>query len=341
MIHEFKKIIENSVEAHKMGLKTVLASVVALSGSSYRKPGVRMLIREDDQMTGAVSGGCVEKEVLRQAQEVLETGSAKLICYDGRYRLGCEGTLFILLEPFNPSEELVNAFNRSVKERTSFSIASYFLREEGLLKQGGSIITFNDQCSINFSESYIDTNGLECFIEVLEPCFKLVIVGAEHDAVQLCAYAAFTGWEVTVIASMNDPKNITHFPGALELLHLSPEEISTVDIDEQTAVILMSHNYATDLQYLLRLKNTSTCYIGILGPTKRRNSLLDELINCHPDIDHHWFDRVHGPAGLSIGSVTPQEIAISIISEILTVIRKEEPMSLKDKKGRIHRETIN
>ncbi len=336
MTHEFKRIIANAIEAQKLKLKTVIATVVALDGSSYRKPGVRMLIREDGQMTGAVSGGCVEKEVLRQAQGVFENGHAKIMCYDGRYRLGCEGSLYILLELFNPSKQFIEAFNESLQQRTLFSISSYFLKQEGVLPESGSIVSFAHEKKFSFSEASVDMSNLKCFEEEMKPCFKLVVIGAEHDAVQLCTYASITGWEVTVIASLNDPKTIEHFPGALKLLHLSPEEIEDVSVDEQTAIVLMSHNYATDFQYLMRLKNSPAIYVGILGPTKRRNKLLDELITHDSDVDHDWLDRIHGPAGLNIGSITPQEIAISIVSEILTVMRNEEPMLLRDKTGGIH-----
>lgn len=341
MTHEFKQILSNVIEAQKLGLKTVMATVVALDGSSYRKPGVRMLIREDGQMTGAVSGGCVEKEVLRQCREVFESNQSKIMCYDGRYRLGCEGSLYILLEPFDPSADFINAFNLCLKSRKAFDIFSYFSKEEGLLPDGGSIIHFKDQPRYRFSNKSIDTKTLQCFSEEMKPCFKLLIIGAEHDAVQLCTYAALTGWEVTIIASLKDPKTAEHFPGAKELLHLSPEEVNGLQIDNQTAIVLMSHNYATDLQYLVRLKNSPAIYIGILGPVKRREDLLDEIVLHHPDVDPDWLDRIHGPAGLNIGSVTPQEIAISIVSEILTITREEKPMSLRDKSGAIHKAIIN
>ena len=97
MLHEIKDIIKSARIANESGLKTVLASVVSLEGSSYRKPGVRMSIQENGKMIGAVSGGCVEKEILRQAQSVFENGKPKLMVYDGRYRLGCEGILYILI----------------------------------------------------------------------------------------------------------------------------------------------------------------------------------------------------------------------------------------------------
>src|SRR5690606_22223904 len=104
MTHEFKEIVQKGLEAKKQGLKSVLASVVDLDGSSYRRPGVRMLILDNHHMVGAVSGGCVEKEILLQSQTVFKTGQAKIMTYDGRYRLGCEGVLYILLELFQPNE---------------------------------------------------------------------------------------------------------------------------------------------------------------------------------------------------------------------------------------------
>ena len=98
----------------------------------------------------------------------------------------------------------------------------------------------------------------------------------------------------------------------------------------------MTHNFAYDLRYLVALKDVKPAYIGLLGPSKRRDDLLNQFIEYYPDIVDEFLDKIHGPAGLNIGSETPQEIAISIVSEILTVIRKQEPISLSKKTGRIH-----
>ena len=117
MTHEFKNIVNAFVEGKKNGLKSVLVTVVDLDGSSYRKPGVRMLVLENDKMIGAMSGGCVEKEILRQAKSVFETGKAKVFTYDGRFRLGCEGVIYILLETFNPDEAFVLDFQKCLKEK--------------------------------------------------------------------------------------------------------------------------------------------------------------------------------------------------------------------------------
>ena len=97
MLHELKDIIRSAKIAKTQGIKTVIASVVHLEGSSYRRPGVRMSIQENGKMIGAVSGGCVEKEILRQSQRVFESNTPTLMEYDGRYRLGCEGVLSILI----------------------------------------------------------------------------------------------------------------------------------------------------------------------------------------------------------------------------------------------------
>ena len=126
MTHEFKDIIKAHLNAKRDGLKSVLATVVDLDGSSYRKPGVRMLILENDKMIGAVSGGCVEKDILRQSQSVFKDGLAKMMTYDGRYRLGCEGILYILLEEFNPEDNFFNAFSDILEERQTFQIESKF-----------------------------------------------------------------------------------------------------------------------------------------------------------------------------------------------------------------------
>ena len=111
MTHEFKDIVTAYLMATEKGLKTVLASVVDLDGSSYRKPGVRMLLLENGDMIGAVSGGCVEKDIARKAVSVFEDGKSKMMIYDGRFRLGCEGILYILLETFKPNDSFVSAFS--------------------------------------------------------------------------------------------------------------------------------------------------------------------------------------------------------------------------------------
>lgn len=129
---------------------------------------------------------------------------------------------------------------------------------------------------------------------------------------------------------------MSDFPGAEILQVTTPENLDVSAIDKQTAVVLMTHSYVKDLQYLLTLKNTNPVYLGLLGPATRREKLLNEFIEHYPEVTEEFLDAIHGPAGLNIGAETPQEISIAIVAEILTVIRKREPIQLKDKIGKIH-----
>lgn len=338
MTHELKAIIQEYIDAKAIGIPTVMATVVHLIGSSYRRPGVRMLITQTGKMTGAVSGGCVEKEVRRQAQTVFETGTPKMMTYDGRYRLGCEGILYILIEPLDLSEAFLIAFRRNLKLRKTFSINATYSLTEGSKRGLGSVITYEDHSSYAFSVTNQNQPSPAdlTFSQLLKPALKLLIFGAEHDAVALTQAASFLGWEVVIMASPKDPKDSTHFPGAARIEHTTPEEFERSAIDAQTAIVLMNHNFALDLNYLIQLKNTTPIYIGLLGPKLRREKLLEAFIDYHPEVTDVFLDVIHGPAGLNIGAETAQEIAVSITTEILAVIRAKSPMLLKEKSSAIH-----
>lgn len=334
MMHELLKLKESYILAQTMGIKSIMATVVAIEGSSYRRPGVRMLVFENNTMAGAVSGGCVENEILKQSQSVFLDNKAKIMIYDGRYRLGCEGILYILLEPFFPDAAVWDAFETVVKKRQPLEIESFYTKTEGRQSGLGSEFHFEEK-NFAFYSVQLD-KSLFTYTQVLKPRFHLIIIGSEHDAVQLCHLASLTGWEISIVASVKDPKTIANFPGANHVMHLLPEEIASLSIDNETAVVLMTHSYTTDLKFLIELKNTQPAYLGLLGPVKRRNQLLNEFFEYTDSYNEGLLDVAYGPSGISIGAETPQEIAISIIAEILSVVRKEEPISLKYKNRAIH-----
>lgn len=335
MTHELKTIVREFEQRKKKGSKAVLATVVALDGSSYRRPGVRMLLFDSGEMIGAVSGGCVEKEVWRQAESVFSTGTSKVMVYDGRYRLGCEGILYILLEIFNPEASFFTNFWNTIENREAFSITSNFKKEEGADPNYHTVFQFSGSFSVVNQGTVTDDTDLLRFQQEMPPCFKLVVIGAEHDAVQLCKYAALTGWEVTVVAHPKEEKAASDFPGIHELINMAPE-VFQLPLDQQTAVVVMTHSFVKDLLYLIALREEEGAYIGLLGPYRRREKLFDELLERHPEISEAFLDQIHGPAGLDVGAETPQEIAISILSEILSVVNQKEPSLLKHKMGKIH-----
>ncbi|TVZ56007.1 xanthine/CO dehydrogenase XdhC/CoxF family maturation factor [Lutibacter sp. Hel_I_33_5] len=338
MTHEFKKIIQQSILNQQKNIQNVLATVVDLDGSSYRKPGVRMLLSSDDKMVGAVSGGCVEKEIQRRAQTVFNDGKSKVITYDGRYRLGCEGVLYILLEPFFVSKDFLKAFTNNLEERNSFQLHSYYKKEDESFGNLGSEIQFKDGEKFTFSNDFKpkDSTKTLIFKQTLQPLFQLIIIGGEHDAVTLCKQANQLGWQVDIITSVKDPKKLSDFPGANSVDAQTPELIEFNTINNNTAIVIMNHNFTYDLRYLIKLEEQSPIYIGVLGAAKRREKLLNELFEFAPDISDAFLEKLHTPAGLNIGAETPEEIALSILAEILSVVRKKEVFSLKKITGKIH-----
>lgn len=336
MTFEFKNCINSFKIANKKGLKSVMATLVALEGSSYRKPGVRMLLAEDGTMTGALSGGCVEKEILKQSESVFHTNQPKMMTYDGRYRLGCEGTLYILIEPFHPDEELMQAFDKSLAERNPFQIKTIYAKQLGINDHWGSSITFDKKNWFGFSKTANrepeGSSTALVFEQQLQPCFKLILVGAEHDAVQLCLMASVLGWEVVIIAPAASSKTTLDFPGLHQLLKQEPNSLRLNEVNQHTAIVLMTHSYAKDFQYLTALKDTQPLYIALVGARKRGQSMLNDLVEQHPEVDEGFLDKIHSPAGLNIGAETPQEIAMSICSEILSIARQQKPDFMKNKK---------
>jgi xanthine/CO dehydrogenase XdhC/CoxF family maturation factor len=337
MTYELKNLIETGIIWQKKGIKVVLATVVALEGSSYRRPGVRMLLAENGKWIGAVSGGCVEKEVYRQAQSVFNTQKSKVMSYDGSYRLGCEGILYILLEPFNISENCYTSFQKAVKERKPFTCDSYYQMDPDQSIDMGSILTIDNE-SFNLSPSFDPTHleNLECFSQEFTPIFQLYIFGAEHDAVALCKMANQIGWEVHIVAPPGEAKTIDYFTGAKRLITPAFDGIETSGFDGNTAVMVMTHSFNKDVRYLIALREVQPAYFGLLGPTHKRERLFSKFLEYHPETNIEFFEKIHGPAGINIGAESASEIALSILAEILSVVRKSKPISLRDKIGHIH-----
>jgi len=340
MTHEMRDLVNQARLWQDQGLQTVLATVVALEGSSYRRPGVRMLINERGQMSGAVSGGCVEKEVLRQAQSVLSDGIPKMMTYDGLFRLGCAGMIHLLIEPIQFTKEFLEDFETSLNQRQNVDCRVHFhqnAEDEARRSKMGSIVRCNGQThSFRPDFSAEEEGTLPVFAQTFPPIFQLFIFGSEHDAVQLSKIAAQLGWDVHIIAPPEEEKSLAFFAGAKSLSTPVPNAIDTTRIDENSAVMLMSHSLSKDVQYLLALHAARPAYLGLLGPDHRRERIFDELFNLHPELQFDFLDQVRGPAGLHIGAESAAEIAVSIVAEILAVIRDVQPQPLHEKSGKIH-----
>ncbi|HCQ23842.1 MAG TPA: XshC-Cox1-family protein, partial [Flavobacteriaceae bacterium] len=139
-----------------------------------------------------------------------------------------------------------------------------------------------------------------------------------------------------VVAAPDEAKTKAFFEGAHELITPTFETLDVSPIDDQTAVMLMTHSFNKDVQYLLALADTQPAYFGVLGPKHRRERVLEKALDFNPELSIDFLERLHGPAGINIGAESAEEIAVSILAEILSVIRNQKPVQLKEKSGRIH-----
>lgn len=366
---EITDILKAYQKAQKAGLKTALATVVKLEGSSYRRPGARMLITEDGQLTGAISGGCLEGDALRKALSAIVQQENKLVTYDTTdeedakigVQLGCNGIVHILFEPIKEEDALnpILLLEALAAERSDAVLLILFSLTER--NQPGTYMlfrkeNFHSRLTASTQEEFIDNAAkflanqasvyvnhviekhvLEGFYEFIRPTISLVIAGAGNDAQPLTEMAYLLGWEVGVVDGRPTHSSSLRFPNAATVLIAKPEQVlSQVRIDDQTAFVLMTHNYNYDLELLNLLLDTNCPYIGCLGPKKKLIRMLDELNRNTPENQQ----RVHGPIGLDIGAETAEEIALSILAEIKTVFSGASGGSLKIKQSPIHQQEI-
>ena len=367
---EIKDIIRSFDEAQQQGRQTALATVVHLDGSSYRRPGARMLITDEGQLTGAISGGCLEGDALRKALLVMSQQRSMLVTYDTMDEddakfgigLGCNGIIQVLIEPINPGEPdnpiqllrivaekrekavVVTLFSLENKKNTQpgtrLLLKENYQQErntplkEILVKDG--MKTLREGRSV-FRTYQTESQNLTAFIELVEPAVSLIAIGAGNDVVPLIAMAEILGWETTVIDGRPAYAKKERFVPSCQVLVSKPENvISQIEIDNRTVFVLMTHNYNYDMAMLHQLLIKNVIYVGMLGPKKKLDRILGELRDQGASFTEEQLASVHSPVGLDIGAETSEEIALSILSEIKAVLSGKQGLSLHSNTGSIH-----
>ncbi len=374
---EFKTIVSEYKKIDFTQRKAALATVVKVRGSSYRSPGARMLISDDGKWVGSISGGCLEGDALRKARKVMSDKIPLTVTYDTREEsnqnlgigLGCNGVIDVLIEPLDATDqnnpaiffESILSINAPVVLATVFS--SEDQNEAGkkiLLTSNETILeSISDKQLANLirpdlfslfeskkSEARKYTYGgkeAEVFIELIQPTVSLIIFGGGFDARPVSQLAKSLGWEVTVTDECVAHIAPLFFPNADKLSLCQRNFIDRdFEITPYTACVLMSHNYDYDRDVLKKLIKTETPFIGILGPRKRFDKMLDEFSKAGLELSAEDFHRIHSPIGLDIGAEAPDEIAISIVAEIQTKFSNRSGGFLKYRNGPIHhRDTAN
>jgi len=361
---ELNDIIHAYDRAVMQNKQTALATVVKVDGSSYRRPGARMLITEDGRMTGAISGGCLEGDALRKAQLAIHQKKNKLVVYDTTdeddlnfgVQLGCNGIVYILFEPLQP-EDSKNPISllRNVTEQRRDAMLLTVFNENGTAEQKGTCCVIHETesfCSDDELRSFVDEGNsllkekksvirsdenISVLYQFIPPSIQLIIVGAGNDAQPLAEMAFLMGWNIVVVDGRPVYATKNRFSKADKIALTKPAEIlSVVDIDEQTAVVLMTHNYNYDLAALEQLIKTDCKYIGILGPKKKLGKMFNDLTEKGIMISEEVMHKIYGPVGLDIGAEVSEEIALSVVAEIKAVFSQREGLSLKERTAEIH-----
>lgn len=351
--------------------KVALATVVKVDGSAYRRPGARMLVTEEGHLTGAISGGCLEGDALRKAQAVIFQQKSMLVTYDTTDEddqkfgvgLGCNGIIHVLIEPIdfadpqNPVELVKTALSDrqtsllltlfSVKHSKSEQIGTLFLRKGGtklgnwenrsvkseileLVK--GELDQFEG--SVNEIKTYPTQDDISIFFEVIRPTPRILLFGAGNDTIPLAKIAEVLGFELILIDGRKNLATQGRFPSAKQIIQgAAAEVVEELDTDPNTVALLMTHNFEYEVIVLEKLLTCMIPYIGILGPKRKTEKLIQRLELKGIQVS---TDNFYAPMGIEIGAETSEEIALSILAEIKAVLNNKQPIFLRDKTGPIH-----
>ncbi|MEZ5427143.1 MAG: XdhC/CoxI family protein [Pyrinomonadaceae bacterium] len=368
------QLILNELDSFKPNEKAILATVVDVQGSGYRLPGAKMLIDENGRASGMVSGGCLEADVMERARRLLETGRAELLTYDTTtaasgdsifsLNMGCNGVVRILIEPVEKGGMLTTAWRNAVESRWPQTIATLISNDRSLPVGGrifyGGVEPFDLENLPDFLENsreirarcaaFFDrrekagtvefdlTEGrFEFFFENIDPPLNLLIFGAGYDAIPLAGFAKDLGWRVTLIDHRPAFAARERFPSVDQIIVEHPENLAgEITPDENSAAVVMTHNYEKDREIMKFLLPLGLDYIGALGPKRRTEKLLEELKAEGFGFEEKELKNLHAPVGLDIGADTPESIALSIASEIKSVLTGRDGGHLRERQGSIY-----
>lgn len=366
---EFQQIIHAYEVSKSENQPVALATVVQVEGSAYRRPGARMLVTQEGNLTGAISGGCLEGDALRKAQAVIFQQKSMLVTYDTTDEddqkfgvgLGCNGIIHVLIEPidFANSDNPVELIKKALSDRMTSLLLTLFSVPNSKSEQIGTIylkkgsLDFGSLSKVhtdlrqvlemeidvfdapqNLIQSYSEYQQLSVFLEVIKPPTRILLFGAGNDTIPVAKMAEILGFELILIDGRKNLATTSRFPQAKQIIQGSAEEVlDQIETDSNTVALLMTHNFEYEVVVLEKLLTFMIPYIGILGPKRKTEKLIERLES--KGIQVH-SDNIYAPVGIEIGAETSEEIALSVLAEIKAVMNKKQPIFLKEKLGPIH-----
>ncbi|RLL41781.1 XdhC family protein [Oceanobacillus piezotolerans] len=326
----------------------VLATIIKVEGSAYKKEGASMLILEDKTRVGMLSAGCLEEDLVERAEQVWATGEPLIVHFDMSEEddlswgqgVGCNGVLTVLLEPVNGElEKNLRKVKKYLDLKKSVTRIKRFTemlepREDMYIVEDGTVFgtgDFLEQSCIqklrNKNPLYNTEKGIKkgehtsdlFFIHQMVPKPCLYVFGAGGDAKPLVSLAASIGFHVTVIDWRPALCHNGNFPKANHLIVGVLEEVmESLNITQRDFIVIMTHSFQRDQFILHKLKDVNVFYKGVLGPRRRTERLFAGA---------KIPEDIHSPIGLSIGAQGPEEIAISIIGEMIKKMRQQRSTS--------------
>ncbi|PLR82988.1 hypothetical protein CVD25_10225 [Bacillus canaveralius] len=340
-----RKVIQGLNKCIEENSSAVIATIIETEGSTYQPSGVRCLIREDGRIEGLVSGGCVEQDLAERVGDIISLFKAELVFYDFRAEndliwgmgLGCDGTVTLFLQPFDPVNhytESMNLYNQllSIYEaNTTFSIGTIIESSNIKLLPIGMMTQLKEEELDLGSERTgfvnIELKGImtHCFIERVLPRQHVTIFGAGPDVYPVVNQLHGINWRTTVIDHRPQYTSNRFFTNANAVVLINRSEYEDIQIAKGSYAVVMTHNYELDLMLVRKLISAETPYIGILGATRRIKNIMAELLT---DGECTFHDgQIHSPIGLDLGAKSPEEIALSIIAEMLAFKNRKSAKS--------------
>ena len=342
---ELRQILELSRKARENGEEVCLATVVRVEGSSYRKPGARMLLTSGGRRVGTISGGCLEAEVQKKIWWLTGSGStvqrySSFYDEDSEmpYGLGCGGTVHVLLERGNAAECVLKALQQGADRRSGIAIVTVIDTNCGDIcgtrlivsaesEEGGTVLFGEEHSPWKAQALRVlrerRSNWLReatVFVEYVPPPTALFIFGAGDDAQPLVEFAHRLGWVTTVIDGRSHLVTRERFPLADNTILFSAFDAQQMQGND--AAVILTHSYEQDRAALQLLLPRELAYLGLLGPRLRTTRLLEQVA---PELGltiDQCRARLHSPIGLDIGAKNPAAIALAITAEIHAVLER-------------------
>ena len=363
---EIKSILQLYDSFKNSNEKCAIAQVVRVEESSYRREGARMLVFESGVFEGGISGGCLEGDALQRSQIAILKQQPSIVTYDTSKEneigvgLGCNGVIDVLISPISENSSTLEMLQKCVSDRGEHVIATitalnsdidgiplgksfYYDQETSSLEdcQHNGLRTFlqskiQEVLKKKKSRTYhFEENDLKAsvFIELIPPQFHLAIYGDNYDVYPMLEMAKLMDWDVSLVGNVQKLKK--EKLQSVKNIYLKDDE-ARPEIDHRTAIILMAHDYKTDYANLQKLIKSPAPYIASLGPRKRFDKMIGEFKSNGVEFSEEELQRIYAPCGLEIGANTPEEIAMSLFSEILSVFSGKTGGMLRKKVGPIH-----